>query len=406
VPAFLFPGQGSQQPGMGRPWVDHPSWELVADASKITGRDVAHLLIDAGDEELTETRNSQLSTFTLSMVVLDAVERLGIEPTGCAGHSVGEYAALVAAGVISFDDGVRVVAERGEAMQAAAEYEPGMMLAIIGLDADTVDAACRRADGDVWLANDNSPEDTVIAGEPESVERAGAIALQLGARKLMAVQVGGAFHTPAMAGARGRLRKSLREVTFRDPDVTVVSNVDALSHSSAEDWQSLLSAQLCSPVRWRQTILQLSGMAGDDRTAHNPNGEHMFCELGPAGSLSTMIRRSVPGITTVEVATPDDLDRLVDAVAGISALGALASGHQGEHLYVRERVVISPRAGVFEALADSAERCGQPIEVGAIVGSVSGQEVRSPFAGVLIGMLAQDGERVQPGQPVAWLRAE
>src|SRR5689334_14143052 len=108
LPALVFPGQGSQRPGMGRPWLDHPSWELVQDASDVAGRDLAHLLLHAGAGELLETRNAQLATFTLSLVVLDAVERLGIEPTACAGHSLGEYTALVAAGALSFEEGVAI----------------------------------------------------------------------------------------------------------------------------------------------------------------------------------------------------------------------------------------------------------------------------------------------------------
>src|ERR1700730_19193505 len=119
---------------MGRPWIDHPSWELVDDASDVAGRDLAHLLLDAGADELTETRNAQLATFTLSLVILDAVERLGIEPTACAGHSLGEYSALVAAGAMSFEDGVGVVAERGEAMQAAADERAGVMVALEDID--------------------------------------------------------------------------------------------------------------------------------------------------------------------------------------------------------------------------------------------------------------------------------
>src|SRR5579875_2933744 len=169
MPAFVFPGQGSQRPGMGRPWVDHASWELVRDASDASGRDLQHLLLDADAAELTETRNAQLATVTLSMVVLDAVERLGIEPTACAGHSVGEYTALVASGALGFEDGVRLVAERGEAMQSAADAVTGAMVVVTGVDADTVDVACRLADGEVWLANYNSPEETVIAGEASAV---------------------------------------------------------------------------------------------------------------------------------------------------------------------------------------------------------------------------------------------
>src|SRR5579884_3813009 len=131
---FIFPGQGSQRPGMGSAWVDHPSWELVNDASEAAGRDVARLLLEAEKEELTQTRNAQLATFTLSLVILDAVERLGLEPAMCAGHSLGEYSALVASGAISFEDGVRLVSERGEAMQAASEENPGTMAAVLGLD--------------------------------------------------------------------------------------------------------------------------------------------------------------------------------------------------------------------------------------------------------------------------------
>ena len=132
MPAFVFPGQGSQRPGMGRPWRDHPSWDVVQDASDVAGRDLERLLLDAGAEELTETRNAQLATFVMGLVVLDAVERLGIEPTACAGHSLGEYTALVAAGGVGFEDAVRLVAERGEAMQEAADDNPGIMLALTG----------------------------------------------------------------------------------------------------------------------------------------------------------------------------------------------------------------------------------------------------------------------------------
>ncbi len=163
MPAFLFPGQGSQRPGMGRPWIDHPSWEVVDDASQAAGRDIGHLLLDAPFDELTETRNAQLATFTFSLLITDAVERLGIEPTEIAGHSLGEYSALAVSGALGFEDGVRLVAERGEAMQSAADARPGVMTVVAGCDADTVDIACRLADGDVWVANYNSAEETVIA---------------------------------------------------------------------------------------------------------------------------------------------------------------------------------------------------------------------------------------------------
>ena len=171
--AFTFPGQGTQRAGMGRSWAEHPSWELVGEVSDAAGRDVAHLLLDADADELRATRNSQLATFSLSLVVLDAVERLGLAPEACAGHSLGEYTALVAGAALSLEDGVHLVVERGEAMQVAAEEHPGTMAAVLGLDDDAVDASCRRADGEAWVANYNAPEQVVVAGATPAVSTAG-----------------------------------------------------------------------------------------------------------------------------------------------------------------------------------------------------------------------------------------
>ena len=134
--AFTFPGQGSQRPGMGRPWVDHESWEIVTEASDLLGRDVGALLLDADAEELRDTRNAQLTTYVSSLMVLDAVERMGIEPDVCAGHSLGEYTALTASGALSLEDGVRLVAERSAAMHEAGLASPGTMSAVLGLDDD------------------------------------------------------------------------------------------------------------------------------------------------------------------------------------------------------------------------------------------------------------------------------
>ncbi len=400
MPAFVFPGQGSQRPGMGRAWLDHPSWDVVADASDASGRDLAHLLLDASADELTETRNAQLATLTTSLVVLDAVERLGISPTVCAGHSVGEYSALVAAGTLGFEDGVRVVAERGEAMQAAADSAPGVMNMVVGIDADTVDVACRLAGGDVWVANHNTVSETVIAGTADAVARAAAQARSLGARRVEPVDVGGAFHTPLMAPALDRLRKALVTATLHASEIPVVANVDARAHATPEDWPLLLSAQLVSPVRWRQSIGRLG-----DLSASPGSAAPLFVAVGPGSALAGMVRQVLPGMTTVSVSTPDDLDRLVDAMAGDTALHAFAAGHHGEQLYVSERLVISPGPGVFEPAADLDDGPGARVEVGTLLGAVGSDEVRSPFAGALMGMLAQPGERVQAGQPIAWLRA-
>src|SRR6476619_4780081 len=224
--AFTFPGQGSQRPGMGRPWASEESWELVGEASEIAERDLGQLLLDAEADELKDTRNAQLCTFVSSLVVLDAIERTGLDAMFCAGHSLGEYTALVATGALSFDDGVQLVAERAEAMHAAGLDQPGTMAAVLGLDDDDVEIACRRADSDVWVANFNAPGQVVIAGSVEGVAAAGAVCKELGAKKVMPLQVSGAFHTPFMTAARDRLRKAIAEADPRDTEIPVVANVD------------------------------------------------------------------------------------------------------------------------------------------------------------------------------------
>lgn len=387
--AFTFPGQGSQRPGMGRPWVGHDSWELVEEASDVAGRDVGALLLDADAEELRDTRNAQLTTFVSSLMVLDAVERLGIEPSLCAGHSLGEYTALTATGALSFEDGVRLVSERADAMHEAGIASPGTMAAVLGLDDDVVEVACRRADADVWVANFNAPGQVVIAGSPAAVAAASEIAKELGAKKVMPLQVAGAFHTPYMTAARDRLRQAIAEADPRDTEVPVVSNVDALAHDQGSEWASLLSAQLSSPVRWKHCLLTLAEM-----------GVTGFVELGPGGVLTGMAKRTVDNARTITVATPDELDKLIEWVGASSPVAP--SAIEGEHLFAVERLVVSPTAGVFTPVTTLS--VGDKVQVGTVLGAVGETEVRSPFAGVLQNFIAVEGERLTSHQPVAWLR--
>jgi len=412
VLAFTFPGQGSQRSGMGHAWVDHPSWEVAGEASEIAGRDLTALLLEAPMEELTRTANAQLATFVMSLVVLDAVERLGLTPAACAGHSLGEYTALVATGALSLADGTSLVIERGDAMQDAADARPGTMAALIGIADDDAEAACQRAETDVWVANYNAPGQVVIAGTAEGIAAATEHAKELGARKVLPIPVSGAFHTPMMLPARARLRARLETVTFHSPEVPVVANVDARVHTDAAEWAGLLSAQLCSPVRWRQSLEVLSGRGSD-----------LIVELGPGGVLTGMVRRATPDVKGVSVAVPDDLDKLMDTVAGVEDWGPGSPGEQGEHLYTSERVVVSPAPGVFEpashlaaleatALAEATAAPGSGagadpgslLAVGDLVGTVGLTEVRTPFEGILVRWLAVRGERVVEGQPVAWIR--
>jgi [acyl-carrier-protein] S-malonyltransferase len=397
---------------MGRSWVEHPSWEVAGEASEIAGRDLTALLLDAPMEELTLTANAQLATFVTSLVVLDAVERLGLTPGACAGHSLGEYTALVASGALSLADGTALVIERGAAMQEAADARPGTMAALIGIADDDAEAACQRAESDVWVANYNAPGQVVIAGTQEGIDLATAHAKELGARKVLAIPVSGAFHTPMMLPARARLRDRLGGVTFHAPEVPVVANVDARVHTDAAEWPGLLSAQLCSPVRWRHSLETLGG-----------RGATLIIELGPGGVLTGMVRRATPDVRGVSVAVPEDLDKLMDTLSGGDDWAGSGPDGQGEHLYTSERVVVSPAPGVFEpaphlaalestALADATAAPGSGVgvepgshlAVGDQVGTVGLTDVRTPFDGILVRWLAMRGERVVEGQPVAWIR--
>jgi [acyl-carrier-protein] S-malonyltransferase len=310
--ALIFPGQGSQRPGMGQPWREHPSWSVVDRLSEATGRDLTALLTTADADVLRATRNSQIATFTLSLVILDAARRAGLDATpsaigAVAGHSLGEYTALVAAGVLTAEAGAILVGERGEAMQGAADTQPGTMAAVLGLDPDGVAKACEGVDG-AWVANDNAPGQIVIAGTAEGVETAGARAKDLGAKRVLALPVGGAFHTPLMAPARSRLDAALASTAFEPANpatMAVVANVDAREHDDADGWSGRLSAQLCQPVRWRESLGRLSEL-----------GATQFLELGPGTELSGMVKRTVEGAGRANVATPDDLATIADLAGG------------------------------------------------------------------------------------------
>jgi len=278
---------------MGVLWRDTPSWSVVDEVSEASGRDVAGLLLDADAATLQQTRNAQVAAFALGLVVLDAARRAGWSWDVAAGHSLGEYTALVAAGVLSRADAARLVAARAEAMGAAADAAPGTMAAIVALDASTVAACCEKAGGGVWVANDNAPGQIVVAGTAEGVAAAGAAARAEGG-KVLPLAVGGAFHTPLMASAQADLDTALRAAPFGPAAIPVVANVDAVEH--LDGWEGLLSAQLCQPVRWRELTLRLAGL-----------GVERVVELGPGAVLSGMIKRTAPELDRVTVAGPSDL---------------------------------------------------------------------------------------------------
>jgi [acyl-carrier-protein] S-malonyltransferase len=305
--AFTFPGQGSQRPGMGAPWVGSSGWSLVEEA----GTETADLLLHADADALRAPYAAQVATYLTSLVVLSAVradpELSVTQPVALAGHSLGEYSALAAGGALRAEEGLALVAERGRAMADAAADTPGAMAAVLGAGAGAVDALCAaiRADGlSVWPANDNGEGHIVVSGTPEGVAAVADRAEEAGARRVLPIPVGGAYHTPLMAPARERLEQALARVAFADTALPVVSNVEAQPHTDGGGWPARLSRQLTSPVRWRETLHVLAGMGVD-----------VFVEIGPGSVLTGLARRAAPGSQAVSVAVPDDLPTLRDVLA-------------------------------------------------------------------------------------------
>jgi [acyl-carrier-protein] S-malonyltransferase len=290
--AFVFPGQGSQRPGMGAPWAGSACWSLVEEASDLLGRDVGRLLLHADAEELRATREAQVTTFLVSLLVWETLHDLP-DVSVVAGHSLGELTALVAGGVLTCDDGLLLVGERAAAMQAAADAAPGTMAAVLGLDDDAVAAGLQDVP-DVWPANYNAPAHVVVSGTAAGVAAGGQALKAAGARRVLPLPVGGAFHTPLMEPARARLELALREVAYADPHVPVLSAVNAAPYDG--DPALTLSRQLTSPVRWRQVLEALPAF-GVDRVV----------ELGPGGVLTGLVKRTLPGVRAVAVASPADL---------------------------------------------------------------------------------------------------
>jgi [acyl-carrier-protein] S-malonyltransferase len=294
--AVIFPGQGSQAPGMGAPWRGSPGWRVVEQAGLVLNEDFEALLLDrnAGDR-LTRTREAQLAVFLTSLAAWESGV-LGVDdaPVAFAGHSLGQLTALVAAGALSVEEGVILVARRAEATQAAADATPGRMAALLGATPEQGALACAAAPGACWVANDNAPGQVVVAGTADGVDAAVAAASDLGVRRATPLKVGGAFHTPLMTAACAPMRTALEPVTLSDTAVPVVANGDALAHRDGEGWRTRLVEHLVSPVRWRETQLTLSG----------PLGATTFVEVGAGGSLSAMAKRTVPDVATRIVNAP------------------------------------------------------------------------------------------------------
>jgi [acyl-carrier-protein] S-malonyltransferase len=299
--ALLFPGQGSQVVGMGRDLAHaHPEAAAVLqEADDTLGFALSSLMADGPEDRLTETRHAQPAILAHSVGVLRVVsQRLG--PVAmAAGHSLGEFSAHVAAGTLSFAEALSAVLLRGELMYAAGQTRPGAMAAILGLDDAVLDGVCSRVDeGTCVPANYNTPGQIVISGDVAGVEQGMALADEAGAKRVLRLNVSGAFHSPLMAPAAEGLRQRLAEIDFADPAFPVFSNVTASPVRKGDDARDLLVQQLTAPVRWATSIDNMV-RAGADR----------FVELGPGSVLCGLNRRNARGAPCASLGTPGDIER-------------------------------------------------------------------------------------------------
>ena len=307
--ALVFPGQGSQKVGMGRAWSEasDAARRTFEEADRVLGEPLSRLVFEGPEEELTLTPNTQPAILTVSVAILRALEERGVAlaPVVVAGHSLGEYAADVAAGALDFAAALALVRRRGALMQEAVPAGEGAMAAIIGLDraqvAEVV-AVASAGEGVVVVANDNAPGQTVVAGHRGAVQRAVELAVERGARLARQLPVSAPFHSPLMAPARQGLAPHLAATPFREPALPVVVNVDARPVTSGAELRDALVWQVDSPVRWVESVELMAGRLGVDT----------FVEVGPGNVLCGLVRRIVEGARTVSLAEPAGLEKLGD----------------------------------------------------------------------------------------------
>jgi [acyl-carrier-protein] S-malonyltransferase len=277
--AYVFPGQGAQFSGMGKVLYETnaEAKALFDKANEILGFNITEIMFSGTADELKQTKVTQPAVF-LHSVILAKV--MNIQPAAVAGHSLGEFSALVAAGALSFEDGLRLVAKRAMAMQKCCESQPGGMAAILNLDDAVVEQVCAEIDGVVVAANYNCPGQLVISGADEAVNEACTKLKEAGAKRALRLPVGGAFHSPLMEAARAELEQAVAEVEFNTPICPIYQNVDAMPHTDAESIKANLIAQLTAPVRWTQIA---KNMIAD--------GVEAFTELGPGNVLQGLIKK-------------------------------------------------------------------------------------------------------------------
>lgn len=279
--AYVFPGQGSQFPGMGLDlYKGHEAVKAMMDeANDILGFRITDVMFEGSDDDLKQTSVTQPAVFIHSVSLAKALEG-EFRPDMTAGHSLGEFSALVAAGAMSFGDGLRLVSARARAMQKACELNPSTMAAIIGLPDEKIEEICAGIDGVVTCANYNNPGQLVISGEIAAVDAACEALTAAGAKRALKLKVGGGFHSPCMEPARAELAEAIENTVFTKPICPVYQNVDALPHTDPAEIKANLIAQLTSPVRWTKTVQNMIADGADE-----------FIEIGPGKALQGMIAK-------------------------------------------------------------------------------------------------------------------
>lgn len=307
---LLFPGQGSQKPGMGRDLADAfaAARDVFAEADRALGSPLSTLMFEGPAEELTLTHNAQPALLVHGAAVWAVVrERVLPRVRSAAGHSLGEFTAYHAAGAVDLPAAVRLVRRRGELMYDTGVTRPGAMAAILGDLTEPVDALCERASaaGLVVPANYNAPEQTVVSGEVAGVEQAMALAKDAGAKRAVRLPVSGAFHSPLMAPAQNGLAAALDAAGFEAPAFPVVSNVTATPVDTADEARRLLLEQLTSPVRWTDVVRALA--------ARHPDA--LFVEMGPGSVLTGLLKRIAPGVAGMTCGTAAEVNQLMERVS-------------------------------------------------------------------------------------------